>query len=261
MKIWKTMAAALVLSVGASGAALAQQGSALKEILNGGVLKVGTTGDWNPMTIKDPATNTYKGYDIDVMTELAKDLGVKLEFVPTDWKTLVNGVIAGKYHMTGSASISPKRALVSGYSNSYFSLATVPLTLKKNAGRFKDWDDLNKKGVSVAATLGTTQEQQVKQFFPNAEHRIIEAPARDFQEVLAGRADAHITSNVEAYKLVEKFPQLMIVPVAEGRARTPIAMLLPQADQTWINYVNHWIKLKQERGFFQTIGRKWQLNN
>ena len=66
--------------------------SALQDILSGGVLKVGTTGDWNPMTMKDPATNSYTGYDIDVMTELAKDLGVEVEFVPTDWKTLVSGV-------------------------------------------------------------------------------------------------------------------------------------------------------------------------
>ena len=55
------------------------------------MLKVGTTGDWNPMTMKDPATNAYTGYDIDVMTALAKDLGVEIEFVATDWKTLVNG--------------------------------------------------------------------------------------------------------------------------------------------------------------------------
>ena len=58
--------------------------SVLNEILSDGVLKVGTTGDWNPMTMKDTATNSYTGYDIDVMTELAKDLGVKVEFVPTD---------------------------------------------------------------------------------------------------------------------------------------------------------------------------------
>ena len=45
--------------------------SALQEILKTGVLKVGTTGDWNPMTMKDPATNTYTGYDIDVMHALA----------------------------------------------------------------------------------------------------------------------------------------------------------------------------------------------
>ncbi len=234
--------------------------SALKEILDTGVLKVGTTGDWNPMTMKDPATNTYTGYDIDVMNALASDLGVEVEFVPTDWKTLVNGVTAGKYHITGSASVSPSRAKVAGYSDSYFSLATVPLILEKNADKYKDWSDLNKPGVSVAATLGTTQEKQVKQFFPDAEHRIVEAPARDFQEVLAGRADAHITSNVEANKLVAKYPQMKIVPVSAPKAPTPIAMLLPQDDYVWINYVNTWIKLKEERGLFDELADKWKLS-
>jgi cyclohexadienyl dehydratase len=250
--------AAVIMTAGATQTFAA---SALQDILNGGVLKVGTTGDWNPMTMKNPATNSYTGYDIDVMTALAKDLGVKVEFVPTDWKTLVSGVTSGKYHMTGSASVSPARAKATGYSVSYFSLATVPLTLAKSADKFKDWADLNKAGVTVAATLGTTQEKQVKQFFPNASHKIVEAPARDFQEVLAGRADAHITSNVEAYKLVEKYPQMMVVPVSAPKARTPIAMLLPQADQVWINYVNTWIALKTERGFFANLGRKWKLQN
>ena len=41
--------------------------SALKDILNTGVLKVGTTGDWNPMTVKDPATNNYEGYDLSLI--------------------------------------------------------------------------------------------------------------------------------------------------------------------------------------------------
>lgn len=256
----KPLGTALVISV-ASIAPSHAADSVLDDILSEGKLKVGTTGDWNPMSIKDPATNSYKGYDIDVMTELAKDLEVELEFVPTDWKTLVNGVVAGKYHMTGSASISAGRAKAAGYSASYFSLATVPLVLEKNSDKFTDWADLDQDGVTVAATLGTTQEQQVKDFFPNATHKIIEAPARDFQEVLAGRADAHITSNVEAYKLVEQYPQLMVVPVERPRARTPIAMLLPQDDQVWINYVNTWIKLKEERGFFAELGKKWQLSN
>ena len=168
---------------------------------------------------------------------------------------------SNKYHLTGSASISPARAKAAGYSTSYFSLATVPLILAENADRFKDWDDLNTPDVTVAATLGTTQEKQVKQFFPDAKHQIVEAPARDFQEVLAGRADAHITSNVEANKLVEKYPKMMIVPVSAPKAPTPIAMLLPQADQVWINYVNTWISLKKERGLFDELGRKWKLLN
>jgi cyclohexadienyl dehydratase len=256
MKIFKIAAVTAVLAV---SAVTASAQSALNDILSSGVLKVGTTGDWNPMTMRDIATNTYQGYDIDVMTALAADLGVAVEFVPTDWKTLVAGVTAGQYHITGSASVSPARAKAAGYSDSYFSLVTVPLTLRSNEGRFNDWEDLNVAGVSVAATLGTTQEAQVKQFFPNAEHRIVEAPARDFQEVLAGRADANITSNVEANQLVAQYDQLMIVPVSAGRAPTPVAMLLPQDDQVWINYVNTWITLKQEQGFFEELGVKWQL--
>jgi len=235
--------------------------SRLKRILDSGVLRVGTTGDWNPMTMRDPASNSYKGYDIDMLSELAADLGVKVEFVATDWKTLVQGIQADKYDITGSASLSPARAKVAGFSDPYFELATVPLTLKKNAGRFKDWADLDKPDVTVAATLGTVQEQQVKQFFPNAKHKIVEAPARDFQEVLAGRADAHITSNVEAATLVERYPEMMIVPVAAPRARTPIAMMLPQDDQIWINWVNHWIRLKRARGFFDELALKWRLRN
>ena len=73
------------------------------------------------------------------------------------------------------------------------------------------------------------------------------------------RADAHITSNVEAKTLVQKYPQLMIVPASKPKAPTPIAMLLPQSDQVWINYVNTWIRLKQERGFFEQVGAKWNL--
>jgi len=179
MKVSKIIATTMLMAF----ASFQVQAGALQDILSNGVLKAGTTGDWNPMTMKDAATNSYTGYDIDVMTALAADMGVELEIVPTEWKTLVAGVTAGKYHMTGSASISPSRAKAAGYSISYFSLATVPLTLKSNAGKYKDWDDLNNADVRVAATLGTTQEKQVKQYFPNAKHVIVEAPAQPFQQV------------------------------------------------------------------------------
>lgn len=254
----KKLFAGLVALTMSSGIVQAAD-SALTEIIESGVLKVGTTGDWNPMTMKDPANNSYTGFDIDVTTALAEDLGVKIEYVPTDWKTLVAGITSGKYHMSGSASINPGRAKAAGYSSSYVEVGQVPLILKKNADKFKAWDDFNKPDVTVAATLGTTQEQYIKSFFPNATHRVVESPARDFQDVLAGRADGHITSTIEANKLVEKYPEMMIVDVGQAKARTPLAMLLPQGDQVWINYVNHWIALQETRGFFEDLKAKWKL--
>ena len=41
--------------------------SKLQTIKKNGELRVGTTGDWDPMSMKDPATNKYKGFDIDVI--------------------------------------------------------------------------------------------------------------------------------------------------------------------------------------------------
>ncbi|MCV5978911.1 hypothetical protein OFO29_41865, partial [Escherichia coli] len=81
---------------------------------------------------------------------------------------------------------------------------------KKDLAKFSDWADFNKPDVKVAATLGTVQEKMVKEFFPSAQHIVIEAPARDFQELLARRADVSVTSNVEAATLVNKFKQLAI---------------------------------------------------
>lgn len=233
--------------------------SALTEILSGGVLKVGTTGDWNPMSVRDPATNSYVGYDIDIMTQLATDMGVELEMVPTDWKTLVNGVVAGNYHMTGSASISPARLKAAGYSNSYIAVEMFPFTTEDKSVNFDGWDSINKEGVKVATTLGTSFEKMVKEWFPNAEIVVVEAPARGFQEVLSGRADVFVTSNIEGSTLVEKFPNVRQVEVSAPRAPTPIAMLLPQTDQVWINYINSWIELKKTQGFFEEVALKWGL--
>lgn len=235
--------------------------SRLQQILDSGVLRVGTTGDWNPMTMKDPASNGYRGFDIDVTTALANDLGVKVEYVATDWKTLVNGITANKYDITGSASLNMSRAKVAGYSQPYFYLAFVPVVQKKDLVRFSDWSDFDQPNVKVAATLGTVQEKMVKEFFPSAQHIVIEAPARDFQELLAKRADVSVTSNVEAATLVEKFSQLAIVPVKAPRRPTPIAILLPQDDQVWINYINHWIELKKTQGFFTQTAQKWGLTS
>ncbi|WP_200798524.1 transporter substrate-binding domain-containing protein [Pseudovibrio sp. Tun.PSC04-5.I4] len=240
-----------------SGSAFAQ--SALHEILDSGELKVGTTGDWNPMSVRDPASNGYKGYDIDIMNELANDLGVKLVFIPTDWKTLVNGIIAGKYDLTGSASISPSRMKVSGYSDSYISVEILPFTLSKNVDKYNSWDSINQDSVIVATTLGTTFEKLSKEWFPNASIKVVEAPARGYQEVLSGRADVFITSNIEGATLKAKFPTIVNVPVEESRNPTPIAMLMPQTDQVWINYVNNWIKVKRMNGFLDSTAQKWGL--
>ena len=234
--------------------------SKLNQILSSGELKVGTTGDWDPMTMKDPATNEYKGFDIDVMNELANDMGVKITCVPTEWKTIVSGITSGRYDISTSVTKTAKRALVAGFTNSYYKYGTVPLVLKKNLNKFPTWDSLNSEKVTIATTLGTSQEAKAKEFFPKSKLKSVEAPARDFQEVLAGRADGHITSSTEANKLIITYPQLAIVPDG-GKNPAVLAMMVDQNDQVWMNYVNQWIEIKKASGFFDDLMAKYNLKS
>ena len=234
--------------------------SRLKTIQQNGELRVGTTGDWDPMSMKDPATNKYKGFDIDVMNELAKDMGVKVKFVPTEWKTIVSGITANRYDLSTSVPKTPKRAEVAGFTETYYKYGTVPLVLKKNSKKFSTWNSLNNKNVTIATTLGTSQEEKAKEFFPKSKLKSVEAPARDFQEVLSGRADGNITSSTEANKLVIKYPQLTIVNDGEKNPAF-LAMMVPKGDKVWNDYVSKWIKSKKASGFFEILLSKYNLKS
>ncbi len=255
----KTLLAALVGALFAFTTVAEAQTSRLQRILESGTLRVGTTGDFNPMSFKNPATDSYEGYDIDAVEKLAADMGVTIEWVPTDWRGIVAGIVADRYDITTSASLSMDRAAVAGFSDPYVYFSTVPVALEANAAAYPGWAELDQDGITIAVTLGTVFEQQARQYFQHATILTVEAPAREWQEVLTGRATASITSNVDAAQLTARFPELQVIPVDAPRSRRPGAFLLPQNDQVWINYVNHWVALHHTNGFFDDLMAKWNI--
>ena len=105
--------AALLAPVDASAQA---SKSRLQKVQETGVLRVGTTGDFVPMSFRDPGSNEFRGHQIDAANELAKDLGVKVEFVITDWKSIMTAVQSDKFDiaMTGT-SMSVARAKAAAF--------------------------------------------------------------------------------------------------------------------------------------------------
>ena len=233
--------------------------STLDEIVQSVGLKVGTTGDFPGWSFKNPETDSYEGFDIDVAKKLGESMGVKVEFVATDWKNLVSGVVSNKYHMTSSASITAQRAITAGYSDSYYGTGTVAMTLSKNLNSIDSWEKINNSDISVAVTLGTVFEGEAKKSFPDSKIIAVEAPAREYQEVLSGRADVSLTSKVDAVKLVKLYPELSIVNLDEPKNAKLFAILLPRGDQEWINYLNHWIADQKNQGFFNQTADKFGL--
>jgi len=184
MKMRLTMLTGPVSAVAlmAPGAAMARTESKLDQILECGTLRVGTLGDFTPMSIQDTATNTLNGFDVEAMTKLATDMGVKVECVPADWAALVNPIVSDRFDIFSGASLSMARA------------RTVALS-------------------SPCRCAGTVFEQQGRAHFPGARIRAVEKLAIGYQEVPAGRAQGTITSNVEAATLMATYPDLQAVGV------------------------------------------------
>ena len=67
---------------------------ALVRIEARGVLLVGSTGDYRPLTWRDPETGRWEGFCIEVAERIAARLGVRAEFVQTSWPTLAADVQA-----------------------------------------------------------------------------------------------------------------------------------------------------------------------
>jgi cyclohexadienyl dehydratase len=237
---------------------LAQTKSRLAQILERGTLRVGTTGDFNPMSMKDTATNTYTGFDVEAMNQLAADMGVKIEYVPAEWATLVNGIVADRFDIFSGASLSMARAKTVAFSAPYLFAGTVPMVSKKTGAALTTWDSINNANVTVAVLMGTVFEQQARAHFPKARIRAVEKPATGYQEVLAGRAQVTITSNVEAATLMKTYPDLQVVgSSSEMRNKRPFAYPMPQGDHAWVTFVNNWISLKDAEGFFDGLEAKW----
>ena len=257
MRLVRTAAVAALALFAAIEVAAAQQ-STLQKVLSSGTLRVGTTGDYNPMTIFDPASNSHKGYEIEAAERLAADLGVKVEFVRTDWKTLVQGLTSDKYDILMSGtSFSVGRLKVVAFSQPYNTYYMVGLVLKENADKFKSWNDVNKKEVKVAVTLGTNFEGIAKEVLPNSTLVRIEAPAREYQEIIAGRSDIGLTSSTEAAGLIKTYPNLRIVLADAKFGKQVHGYMMRQGDFAWVNYVNSWLNLREADGTLPAIRAKW----
>ena len=92
--------------------------STLEQILKRGSMRVGMS-TFVPWAMKDK-TGKLIGFEIDVATRLASDMGVKVDFVPTKWAGIIPALLTGKFDVIiGGMGIRPDRNLKVNFSIPY----------------------------------------------------------------------------------------------------------------------------------------------
>ena len=191
-KVGVAVATMLVVALPATSSAAIPVRTAVSNSLHlvtPGKLIVGMTLQFKPQMYLD-ANNKPAGYDVELVTLLAKHLRLTLVIKNMDFAGLIPGLVSKQFDLVSvGLTNTPARGKSILFTREYMPYATV-LTAKIGStvpATFEAWNTAGKK---ITALQGSTAAKLVTSTFPNA--TLVEFPDQSaaFLEVASGRADA-----------------------------------------------------------------------
>jgi polar amino acid transport system substrate-binding protein len=232
------------------------QESVVEQVIQRGVLRVGMS-TFVPWAMKDK-TGKLIGFEIDVATRLAEDMGVKVEFVPTKWSGIIPALLTGKFDVIiGGMGILPSRNLKVNFTDPYDYTGMSMVASKKMAEGMKGIEAFDKSGVIIAARLGSTAVTATKKYMPKAEIRLFDDEAQAYQEVINNRAHAVVGSAPTPAFQAIKYPEKLFLPIEGTFTKEPIGFAVRKGDVDTLNYFNNWIAYVSAEGWLKERKNYW----
>lgn len=255
------LAAVLLFGITGAGTAGEVQNQLVKEstveqVLRRGVLQVGMS-TFVPWAMKDK-TGELIGFEIDVATRLAEDMGVKVAFVPTKWDGIIPSLLSGKFDVIiGGMGILPKRNLKVNFTIPYDYTGMSLVANKEKAAGFKSLEDFNQPDVVLAVRLGATPVAAARKYMPKAQLRQFDDESKAVQELVNGRAHAMVASAPLPAFQAAKYPDKLFLPLEGTFTREPIAFAVRKGDVDTLNFFNSWIRVVQAEDWLKERKHYW----
>ncbi|WP_299574817.1 ABC transporter substrate-binding protein/permease [uncultured Williamsia sp.] len=145
------VAAAASLSLGTVSASPAHAAPSLPTV-EPGVLTVGTEGTYAPFTYHQNGTGPITGFDVDIITDIAEKLGLRVRFVEANFDSLFPALEAGRFDVIANQiSYSAERAAKYDLSQPYVQTASVILA-RSNDDSIRSVGDLRGKTAAQSLT-------------------------------------------------------------------------------------------------------------
>ncbi|MDQ3612157.1 MAG: basic amino acid ABC transporter substrate-binding protein [Actinomycetota bacterium] len=238
--------AAVVVLAGCGG----EEGGGELGLAEPGKILVGSDIAFAPFEFVEGGQN--KGFDIDLMNEIADRLGVTAEFVNTGFDTLFTAVASGRYDVGMSAiTITPERERTVNFSEPYF-LASQAL-VAPTAGGITGVDDLT--GQDLAVQAATTGADYAAQNFKDA--TIVQFPTSEaaFTALDSGQVDAVFIDQPVAEDNVESIGGLEIAEQVDTDEEYGIAV--PDDNTALLEALDEQLRAIIEDGTYEEIYGRW----
>lgn len=251
MKILRGIIAGAVIALGLLGGA-AQAQSTVDEIKSRGVLRIPGILNEVPYFNKDPRSGEWQGFVIDMASDIAKLLDVKLEVVESSWANAILDVQSGKVDMAFAVTATPMRALSVDFSAPTYFNSFIIISAKPEL-EGKTWSELNDAKYTFAVDLGSAQDLITQQYLPKA--NILRFKTRDEAIVaaIAGKADGLVNTMLNGLVMTKKTADIGKVMVPTPVLSTPSVIAVNYAsDEVFKSFVSGWAEYNRRIGNNQT---------
>lgn len=235
----------------AAGTAAASAGT-IDDIRARGVLRIPAILNEVPYFNKDPRTGEWQGFVIDMASDIAKTLDVKLEVVESSWSNAILDVQSGKVDMAFAVTATPVRAMSVSFSDPTYYNSFIIVSAKDELTG-KTWQDLNDPQYTFAVDMGSAQDLITQQYLPNA--NILRFKTRDeaIIAVTTGKADGLVNTMLNGLVISKKAPAVGTVKVPVPVLSTPSVIALNYGtDETFKSFVSAWAEYNRRIGNNQT---------
>ncbi|MBV4419220.1 amino acid ABC transporter substrate-binding protein [Clostridium tyrobutyricum] len=236
----------------------------LESVKKEGVLKIGLEDSFPPMEFRD-SKNQLKGFDVDMATEIGKRLGVKTQFVPTDFNGIILALKSGKFDaIISGMSITDERKKQIDFSKPYFMSGQIIIVKNGNKSITKS-DNLADKTVGVE--LGTTGDKssqdldkklKEKQSKGIKEIKKYDKATDALQDLQTGRSDAVIIDEpVGRYYVSADDKKGKYAVLSEKLTSEPMGIGFKKGDKELEESVQKSIDEMKKDGTMSKLSIKW----
>lgn len=266
-KSWMLTAILLmvVLVVSACGSKTTDNGSSngtqasneLEQIKSAGTMKVGMMGTYAPYNFLNDKKE-MDGFDADIAREVAKRLGVEVEFVSQEFSGLIPSLQSNKIDaVISQMTITDERKQALDFSEGYIT-NQVKIIVKSDNNDITKLEDF--KGKTIGVGLGTNDETYLRnEVLPKVGDFTIKTyddVISSLKDLNAGRIDATI-NNLYALKPIVDANGFDIKAVGEAIKSDQAGIAVRKNNPELVAALNEALQGMKDDGTYNTIFKKW----
>lgn len=230
-----------------------------QKIKQSGKLQVCIWPDYFSISYKNKKTGQLEGIDIDLSQELAKDLGVEVEYVVTHFGVFMSDLQQERCDIAMfGVGITEERAKNIEYSEPYLSSSMYGVASKTNP-ILESWESMDQPDVIVCVQKGTYMEGAMRKSLKNAELMTVIQNSQREIEVRSGRADVFITDYPYGQKMLQMYDWAKLLTPKQATEQTQYAYAIKKGQPEWLERINIFVQAIKIDGRLERAAQKNNL--